>query len=98
MSLTLVRDGLSVTSIAPLAAPLEEFDTPTFGVMDGPDLYFLAASHWQHVDGKGKPVDDLPDVPMMKVDVSEARDQPASEELLERAGQSQAASEIGRAH
>lgn len=92
MRLTLGRDGLGVTSIAPLAAALEEFDTPTFGVMDGPDLYFLAASHWQHVDGKGKPVDDLPDVPIMKVDVSEARDQPASEELLERARQSQAAS------
>ncbi|WP_376695046.1 SMP-30/gluconolactonase/LRE family protein [Wenzhouxiangella sp. EGI_FJ10305] len=82
--LELGPDGLGVTSVAPLAAAKEEFDTPTFGTMDGQMLYFLAGSHWPHVDQKGNAVDNLPDVPIMQLDVDAASVQVVGQQVLEQ--------------
>ncbi|RFF28408.1 MULTISPECIES: SMP-30/gluconolactonase/LRE family protein [unclassified Wenzhouxiangella] len=81
--LELGADGLGVTAVAPLAAAKEEFDTPTFGAMDGQMLYFLAGSHWRHVDQEGNPADGLPDVPIMQLDVDAASVRVVGEEILE---------------
>lgn len=88
--LDLGADGLGVTAVAPLAAARDEFDTPTFGVMDGSELYFLAASHWQHVDASGNAAGELPDVPLMTVDVANASVRVAGQEMLERLKRQQA--------
>lgn len=82
--LELGEDGLGVTAVAPLAAAREEFDTPTFGVMNGQELYFLGASHWQHVNGDGNPVDELEPVPIMTIDVDNASVQVVGQEILDR--------------
>lgn len=83
--LELGEDGLGVTAVAPLAAAMKEFDTPTFGAMDGQMLYFLAASHWPHVNQEGNPIDgELPDVPVMKIDVDAASVQVVGEQILEQ--------------
>lgn len=82
--LELGQDGLGVTAVAPLAAARNEFDTPTFGVMNGQDLYFLGASHWQHVDREGNPVDELSPVPIMTIDVDSASVQVVGQDILER--------------
>ncbi|NBB92630.1 MAG: hypothetical protein GVY32_05610 [Gammaproteobacteria bacterium] len=82
--LDLGEDGLGVTAVAPLAAAHDSFDTPTFGVMDGSDLYFLARSHWQHVDADGEAAGDLPDVPVMTIDVSSASVRVVGQELIDR--------------
>jgi len=87
--LKLGDDGLGVTAVAPLAAALEEFDTPTFGVMDGENLYFLAGSHWPHVDQKGNPRGKLPDVPIMKIDVDNASVRVVGQEMMEQLKQRQ---------
>lgn len=81
--LQLGDDGLGVTAVAPIAAAQPEFDTPTFGTMDGQDLYFLAASHWQHVDGQGRARGQLPEVPIMKLDVDAASVRVVGQEALE---------------
>ncbi|NEZ02911.1 hypothetical protein G4Y73_01960 [Wenzhouxiangella sp. XN201] len=82
--LKLGADGLGVTAVAPLAAAREEFDTPTFGVMNGQDLYFLGASHWQHVDREGNPVDELSPVPIMTLDVDNASVQVVGQDILDQ--------------
>lgn len=83
--LELGEDGLGVTAVAPIAAAQPEFDTPTFGVMDGQDLYFLAASHWQHVDHSGQSSSDpLPEVPIMKIDVDNASVRVVGQEVLDQ--------------
>lgn len=82
--LQLGDDGLGVTAVAPIAAARPEFDTPTFGVMNGQELYFLAVSHWQHVDGKGESPEPLPEVPIMKLDVDAASVQVVGQEILDQ--------------
>src|SRR5699024_4584240 len=82
--LALGDDGLGVTAVAPLAAALDEFDTPTFGVMDGQDLYFFGASHWQHVDAEGQARGELPEVPIMTIDVDNASVQVVGQEIMEQ--------------
>ncbi|RFF32575.1 hypothetical protein [Wenzhouxiangella sediminis] len=82
--LKLGPDGLGATEVAPLAAAKNEFDTPTFGAMDGNALYFFAASHWHHVDAEGKAEGDLPEVPIMKIDVDNASVKVVGEEIMER--------------
>lgn len=82
--LQLGDDGLGVTAVAPIAAAQPEFDMPTFGTMVGQDLYFLAASHWQYVDGGGDPVRPLPEVPIMKIDVDSATVRVVGQEVLEQ--------------
>jgi pentatricopeptide repeat protein len=81
--LQLGPDGLGVTAVAPIAAARPEFDTPTFGVMNGQDLYFLAGSHWRHVDRDGSSAGALPDVPIMKLDVDAASVQVVGQQILE---------------
>ncbi|QOC22140.1 hypothetical protein IC757_14105 [Wenzhouxiangella sp. AB-CW3] len=83
--LELGSDGLGVTAVAPIAAAAPEFDTPTFGVMDGQYLYFLAVSHWQYVDGEGNPRGgELPEVPIMQLDVDAASVQVVGQEIMEQ--------------
>lgn len=88
--LELGPDGLGVDGVAPLAAAREEFDTPTFGVMDEGDLYFLAVSHWRHVDAEGNPRAALPEVPIMKIDVDNASVQNVGREMLDELKRRQA--------
>lgn len=89
--LKLGGDGLGVEAVAPLAAAREEFDTPTFGVMDDEILYFLAASHWEHVDPQGNLDGELSPVPIMRIDVDSASvrnvGQEVLDELMENPGQ-----------
>jgi len=83
--LKLGKDGLGVTAVAPLAAAREEFDTPTFGVMNRDNLYFLAGSHWQHVGPEGEPLDgQLPAVPIARIDVDNASVQVVGQEILDQ--------------
>lgn len=84
LRLELGDDGLGVTAVAPIAAARAEFDTPTFGVMDGQVLYFLAGSHWQHVDQHGEPTSSLPEVPILSIDVADARIRVVGQEALEQ--------------
>jgi hypothetical protein len=82
--LELGGDGLGVTAVAPIAAGRADFDTPTFGVMDGQQLYFLAGSHWQHVDAQGNPRGSLPEVAVLKIDVDAASVRVVGQEVLEQ--------------
>ncbi len=82
--LELGSDGLGVVAVAPIAAAHPEFDTPTFGVMDGQHLYFLAGSHWHHVDAEGNPRGALPEVQVLKLDVDEATVRMLGEEAMEQ--------------
>ncbi len=87
--LELGPDGLGVVAVAPIAAARPEFDTPTFGVMDGQNLYFLAASHWQHVDAEGNARGTLPEVPILKLDVDAASVRVVGQEIMEQLKQQQ---------
>lgn len=88
--LELGSDGLGVTAVAPLAAAREEFDMPTYGVMDGKDLYFLAVSHWRHADFDGNPKGgEWPEVPIMKIDIDNASVQVVGKEVLEQLNRQQ---------
>lgn len=82
--LELGEDGLGVNAVAPLAAALEVFDSPTYGAMDDEDLYFFAASHWHHVDSEGNPKSSLPEVPIMKLDVDNASVRTVGQDALEQ--------------
>lgn len=81
--LELEGNGLGVANVAPLAAAHEDFDTPTFGAINGQDLYFFGASHWQHVDAAGRAQGELPQVPVMKIDVDNASVQVVGKEMME---------------
>ena len=81
--LQLGTEGLGVKAVAPIAAARPEFDTPTFGVMNGQMLYFLAGSHWQHVDRHGSSAEPLPDVAIMKLDVDAATVQVVGQQVIE---------------
>lgn len=82
--LELGPDGLGVIAVAPIAAARPEFDTPTFGVMDGQHLYFLSGSHWQHVDAEGEPRGTLPEVAVLKLDVDAASVRVVGQEVMEQ--------------
>ena len=71
--MALAEDGRSVSGVAPVVAALEPFDVPTYGAMRGSELVFLAGSHWQRVDGMGRPRQrPLPDVAILSTDVNAA--------------------------
>lgn len=78
------EDGLGVTAIAPVVAARPEFDSPTFGVMNDKDLYFLAASHWRYVDDQGLSSQPLPEVPIMKLDVDAASVQVVGQQIIDQ--------------
>ena len=84
MRLDMDASGTRVANVAPLVVAQPEFDTPTFGTIEGNDLIFLAASHWSRVDGNGRPLQrPLPDVPVMRVDVEEAPQLVVGQEMLD---------------
>lgn len=84
MRLDLDASGTRVANVAPLVVAQPEFDTPTFGTIEGDDLIFLAASHWSKVDGNGLPLQrPLPDVPVMRVDIEEAPQLVVGQEMLD---------------
>ena len=56
MRLQLDPSGTKVASVAPLAVGLPEFDLPSFGTMEGEDLYYFANSQWLGKQGSQKPV------------------------------------------
>jgi len=81
------EDGLGVIAVAPIVAALETFDGPTYGAMDGSDLYFFANSHWAHVASNGRPKQrPLPDVVIMKTDIENTEIQVVGEEVMKRMG------------
>ncbi|QKK01754.1 MAG: hypothetical protein HND55_03200 [Pseudomonadota bacterium] len=84
MRLELGEDGLGVTSVAPLAAAVESFDTPTFGFVRDDDLFFLGGSHWHHVDAQGVPDEPLPEVPVLRVNIADAANQIVGEHILQQ--------------
>ncbi|MEX0914446.1 MAG: hypothetical protein WDZ60_01015, partial [Wenzhouxiangellaceae bacterium] len=74
-----------VASIATPVKALPAFDNPTFGTLAGDDLLFLAASHWHRVGPNGRVVDPpLPDVPVLRTSIREAREVIVGEEMLEK--------------
>ena len=56
MRLQLDPSGTKVASIAPVAVALPEFDLPSFGTIEGEDLYYFANSQWIDKQGSQKPV------------------------------------------
>ncbi len=56
MRLQLDPSGTKVASVAPIAVALPEFDLPSFGTIDGEDLYYFANSQWVGKQGSQKPV------------------------------------------
>lgn len=56
MRLQLDSSGTKVASVAPLAVALPEFDQPSFGTIEGEDLYYFANSQWPGKQGSQKPV------------------------------------------
>ena len=56
MRLQLDSSGTKVASVAPLAVALPEFDLPSFGAIEGEDLYYFANSQWVGKQGSQKPV------------------------------------------
>jgi len=56
MRLQLDSSGTKVVSVAPLAVALPEFDLPSFGAIEGEDLYYFANSQWIGKQGSQKPV------------------------------------------
>ena len=85
LKLELGPDGLGVVSVAPVAAGLDYFDVPTFGAMVDNHLYFLAASHWQKVDARGRPHGgQLPSVPILRADVDSTEVRVVGQDVLDR--------------
>lgn len=83
LRLQLGSEGLGVTAVDPVLAALEEFDTPTFGVMDGSRLVMLSGSHWQHVDGRGRALaGSLPPIRLLETDVAATEIMAVGEEAL----------------
>ncbi len=56
MRLQLDSSGTRVASVAPVAVALPEFDLPSYGVIEGEDLYYFANSQWMGNKGSQKPV------------------------------------------
>jgi sugar lactone lactonase YvrE len=56
MRLQLDPSGTQVTAVRPLAVAQAQFDYPSFGVIQGEDLYYFANSQWSANDGQAKAV------------------------------------------
>jgi sugar lactone lactonase YvrE len=85
LRLKLGPDGLGVVAVAPVVAALDQFDVPTFGALAGDELYFLAASHWQRVDSRGRPTGgNLPAVPIMRTNLEAPEVMVVGQEVLEQ--------------
>lgn len=55
MRLKLTEDGMSVDQGTPIEANNPAFEAPTWGVVHGDELYFIANSQRSHYDGYGLP-------------------------------------------
>jgi len=93
--LKLSDDGLSVVENATLAAALAEFDVPTYGVLADNRLLFFGASHWHHVDARGRSRPGrLADIPLLSVEVDSSKvlavGQEMIDEMIRRAEQHEA--------
>jgi len=56
MRLQLDSSGTKVASVAPVAVAQPEFELPSFGTIEGEDLYYFANSQWIGKQGSQKPV------------------------------------------
>lgn len=85
LRLKLDDSGTRVASLATLAKAQPAFDNPTFGTVAGDDLLFLGASHWHRVGPGGRVVDPpLPDVPVLRSSIKDAKNVIVGEEMLEK--------------
>lgn len=85
LRLDLSEDGTVVEQIAAIAVAQPEFDIPTWGTMAGDDLVFLGASHWQHVDSRGRALTPpLAGVPVLQGPVDRAENVVVGSEMIER--------------
>ena len=72
LRLALGTDGLGVVSVTPVVAALEVFDRPSYGTVDGGQLYLFANSHWAYVNADGRPIQrPLPEIQILQVDVGD---------------------------
>jgi hypothetical protein len=72
LRLALGTDGLGVVSVTPVVAALEVFDRPSYGAVDGGQLYLFANSHWAYVNADGRPIQrPLPEIQILQVDVGD---------------------------
>ena len=56
MRLQLDSTGIQVAAVRPLAVAQPEFDFPSFGTLQGEDLYYFANSHWSDSEEQPKAV------------------------------------------
>lgn len=85
LRLKLDDSGTRVASLATMAKALPAFDNPTFGTVAGDDLLFLGASHWRYVGPDGRVVHPpLPDVPVLRSSIKDAKNVIVGEEMLEK--------------
>ncbi|PKL96612.1 MAG: hypothetical protein CVV18_01050 [Gammaproteobacteria bacterium HGW-Gammaproteobacteria-8] len=85
LRLDLSEDGTVVEQIAAIAVAQPEFDIPTWGTLAGDDLLFFGASHWQHVDSRGRvTAPPLADVPILRSPVDRAENVVVGSEMIER--------------
>jgi len=80
MRLALDSSGTKVEAVRPLAVAQPEFDLPSFGTIEGEDLYFFANSQWLGKTGSQKPVTVL----RTRLDSSSDLTQPEMRQFLEQ--------------
>lgn len=80
MRLALDSSGTKVEAVRPLAVAQPEFDLPSFGTIEGEDLYFFANSQWLGNTGSQKPVTVL----RTRLDSSSDLTQPEMRQFLEQ--------------
>lgn len=80
MRLQLDSSGTQVTDVRPLAVSQAEFDYPSFGTVQGDDLYYFANSHWKGNKGGQKAVTVL----RTSIDSSSDLVQPEMQQFLEQ--------------
>jgi len=92
LRLELDESGTRVSNIATIAKALPEFDIPTFGTIVEDEFLFFGASHWDKVNGSGRPLDPpLAAIPVFRASVDQAPNMVAEQEMLERFQQQQGA-------
>lgn len=86
MRLRLGEDGLGVVGVQPLESGHPAFDHPTNGTIVGDQLYYFGASHWPHVDTRGRPANStvLPETPIVVTELDSEHVVQTGQEILER--------------
>ncbi len=80
MRLQLDASGTKVEAVRPLAVAQPQFDLPSFGTIEGEDLYYFANSQWAGKTGSQKPVTVL----RTPLDSSEDLVQPEMQHFLKQ--------------